>query len=153
MSKKTYERSHNYRKNFFDNTPGLFGMDRWQCVYCGKILKKNKIQIDHLIPVNKVKHIGMGRLLMKTRKINNINSVKNLVPACEKCNKRKSDHMSGWIIKGTLGRHFSYWVCVWIFRLIVLCALIWLIYMFLSPDYQGFLSNKISGVIDRVIDA
>lgn len=125
MNKK-YQRSTTYRKEFFSHNKGLFGSDdKYQCAYCGKILNRKKIQIDHLIPVNKVKKFGTGRILMKIRNIDNINSVKNLVPSCEKCNKTKSSKMGCWIIRGLLGKHFSFWVVIWIIKLIILVAIIY----------------------------
>ena len=64
---------------------------------------------------------------MKICNIKNINSVKNLVPACERCNKRKGHKMGAWIIRGFLGKHFLFWVVIWILRLIILIIFIYLV--------------------------
>lgn len=134
MVNKKYERSTDYRKNFFKNNSGLFGSDKYQCVYCGKIRDKKKIQVDHHIPVHKVKKFGLGRILMKIKNINNINSTKNLVPACQKCNQRKGSKMGLWLIKGIVGKHFSWWIFVWLLRLLLLLATLYVVCLI----YDGY---------------
>lgn len=151
MTKKIYNRSSDYRSNFFKNNSGFLGTDKYQCVYCGRIKDKNKIQIDHFIPVHKVKKFGLGRILMKIKNINNINSTKNLVPACEKCNKKKGSKMGKWLIKGALGKHFWWWIIVWSFRLILVVAVLYLILLILDGYnvFPGF--SKIGEVFKSII--
>lgn len=142
MTKKKYERSSDYRRTFFKNNPGLFGTNKYQCVYCGKIKDKKKIQVDHLIPVHRVKKRGLGRLLMKIKNINDINSLKNLVPSCAKCNQRKSSKMGLWLIKGILGKHFIWWILVWIVRIFIIFAVIYVICLASDGyDFSNILSN------------
>lgn len=43
-----YRRNSTYRKIFFESHPGLFGRDFYFCSYCGKVLRKDRVQVDHL---------------------------------------------------------------------------------------------------------
>jgi 5-methylcytosine-specific restriction endonuclease McrA len=106
-----YTRSANYRKNFFDANEPDRG-DKYRCVYCGKLFRSSQITVDHLIPVNKVlrdKNKKKYRRYLKILGANSVNDTKNLVPACRKCNSKKSDHVDTWVIKGLLGKSFFLW--------------------------------------------
>ena len=154
VAQKRYDRSSDYRRNFFKNNPGLFGTDKYQCVYCGRIKSKRKIQVDHHIPVHRVKRFGIGRLLMKMKNINDINSIKNLVPACEKCNKKKSSKMGLWLIKGVVGKHFGWWIFVWLTRLALILFILYIV-LLISDGYNIFESipqiEKVSEKISQYI--
>lgn len=80
--KKTY-RSDNYRAQYFKKNPGLFGKLHF-CHYCGKPLTKKKVEVDHILPVSKSR----------------INSTMNLVAACRKCNRSKSDKVNHLVVVG-----------------------------------------------------
>lgn len=98
------ERSSGYRKAFFKaNRPYI--NNRYVCAYCGRLVKKDKLTIDHLYPVNKAKRSTYIQKKLKSQGLSGINDVRNLVPACRKCNQRKSDKMGVWILKGKIGRH------------------------------------------------
>ena len=140
MRKNVYERSTNYRRNFLNYYHGVFNSGIYHCSYCGKLIKPENMTVDHLIPVNKVKHFGIARILMKIQRIHNINDVKNLIPSCYKCNSKKSDKMGIWIIKGEIGRHFGYWLFHWSFWL---AALLVLIYEY-HPQIISFLSGSVA---------
>ncbi len=104
-----YARSSNYRSEFFKhNKPKLFR--RYQCAYCSKLLKKKDVTVDHLIPIGKVKYKISWRIIMHLCGIFNINSYRNLVCACEKCNSKKSDKTGFWLIRGALGKHLWFWI-------------------------------------------
>ncbi len=47
-----YTRSTTYRGAYFKEHPGILH-HRYFCAYCGRLLPKKKITIDHLIPVQK----------------------------------------------------------------------------------------------------
>ena len=122
MSQKNFQRNKTYRADFFENNSPkltLFNKELYQCVYCGKFCSKKKITVDHIIPVNRVKHIGLGRLFMKLYGITDINSVKNLTPACSRCNSKKGTKMGFWLVRSFLGKNLVFWVILWILTLIL----------------------------------
>ena len=46
------ERSTTYRANFFKSNKGIFGGGKYYfCAYCGRVLSKRKVAVDHIIPV------------------------------------------------------------------------------------------------------
>ncbi len=97
-------RSSNYRSDFFYfNKPIFFG--RYFCAYCGKPQSASKITVDHLYPIGKVRKDLRLQKRLSILGIDDINSEKNLVPACEKCNKKKGTKMGAWIINGMIGKH------------------------------------------------
>lgn len=108
--KKNYKRSTNYRKIFFMTHKGIFKSQKYYfCSYCGRVLKKPDVQVDHLISIHSVKKPGLGRILMKLGRITDINDFTNLVPSCQYCNLQKGPSGGGWLIRGFLGRHPVYW--------------------------------------------
>lgn len=92
-----YERSNNYRKQFFASNKPFF-KKYYICSYCGRLLTINQVTVDHLIPIKKVKskkgffkkvETMIYRKLLKFLKIDNVNDHKNLVVACNRCNSKK----------------------------------------------------------------
>lgn len=115
------ERSTDYRKKFFDNNEP-FTKNRYFCAYCGRLIRKDKVTVDHLYPVGAAKRNVRLQRKLKRRGINNINDIKNLVPACKRCNSSKGKKMGAWIIRGRLGRHPWLWVVRHILRAVILMA-------------------------------
>lgn len=101
-------RSSNYRADFFNaNKPIL---NHYYCAYCGYLIPKNKITVDHLYPIGVAsKNVKLQQKLKKKR-IYNINDTKNLVAACKSCNQKKGKKLGKWIRKGAKGRHL--WYCI-----------------------------------------
>lgn len=58
------------KKNF------IFRRDGYRCVYCGKKLRDDTAQVDHIIPAVK----------------GGTNALDNLVTCCRKCNQLKADN-------------------------------------------------------------
>ena len=116
---KRWERSSDYRKTFFD-----YYQPPYRCRYCNKRLKKKYVVIDHIYPVSKGKSNIDSRMLIYLRGISSVNDVRNLAPSCFKCNKRKGDKLGLWYIRGILGKYRSYWVCLTIFRILLLLGFI-----------------------------
>ena len=100
-----YERAGNYRQVFFERTKGPY-----RCRYCHRRLKKTYMQIDHIVPVAAVQRSAYARFLLHLEGAENVNSIRNLAPACKKCNKKKLDKMGLWVIRGWLGKYEAYWV-------------------------------------------
>ena len=113
FKRKVFERSDDYRKNFLRYNQGIFRSGNYHCSYCGKILTRKKLRVDHLIPIHKVKKFGVGRIFMFFDGISDINDVKNLVPSCERCNSKKGAKMGFWLIRGNIGKHFGIWLFWW----------------------------------------
>lgn len=115
-----YIRSSNYRQNFMKTQNKKYII----CAYCGFPKPTKSITVDHIIPVDKVKKNQKGaRLLMKIFKIENVNSMKNLAPACSFCNRQKSAKMGMWIIRGYLGKNKPLWIIRWIIRIALIIIL------------------------------
>lgn len=131
-----YERSNNYRKEFFKHNEPILGK-YYVCAYCGKPCSSQKITVDHIMPIAKVRNrkgffnnikAGMYRKILKLFTIDNINDKKNLVPACKRCNSKKGAKAGLWLIKGLLGRHLTYWIVHWLFVLGLLISALVLIF-------------------------
>lgn len=114
-----WERSESYRSEFMKLNRGFFGK-LYFCVYCGKPITAKNMQVDHHIAINFVKKnpflklwFGVnnifsnifGRLLYgsKWKKNKGVNVSYNLLPACKRCNRLKSDKGGFWIIRGMIG--------------------------------------------------
>lgn len=97
-----YARNRNYRNKFFQK----YKYDKYRCAYCGKKLKKNKLVIDHIIPVNKVQNSFFARFLLKLISRNGVNDYNNLVVSCSKCNLKKGTKIKlKYILKGITGKY------------------------------------------------
>lgn len=144
MNEKVYERSNDYRQQFFKANKPLFGKNIYQCAYCGKLKRRKSITVDHVIPINKVKRRGFGRFLMRISGISDINDTKNLVAACGKCNRKKTDKIGLWPLRGLIGKHFVCWLIVWIFFAILFCV----VFVYLSPYISKFFQICAQSVAD-----
>ena len=102
------ERSTDYRKTFFQNNKPVI-KDMYFCAYCGKLLSRRKLTVDHLYPVAKAQRSLDLQKKLRRSGISNINDAQNLVPACMRCNQHKSANMGLWILKGKIGRHKWIW--------------------------------------------
>lgn len=112
------KRSNTYRNIFFKNVNPPF-FNRYFCVYCGRILSKEQVTVDHLFPVGEVnKNIRLQKKLKKMG-AKSVNDYQNLVPSCKKCNNKKGSKMGIWIIKGRIGRYQKLWLIRWTVRIIV----------------------------------
>lgn len=101
-----YVRSTDYRKNFLQNYEKKDGR-YLRCAYCGRKLTVANMTVDHIIPIDKVQHKQKYRALMRLLGIKNINDIKNLTPACEKCNKKKGRKLKGFYLNGITGRTYK----------------------------------------------
>lgn len=121
---KRYNRGTSYRKTFFEHNKGPY-----RCVYCGRRLRKDDLEVDHLIPVAKVKETVFARTLLHLSGIPNVNDAKNLVSSCSTCNRRKSDKMGFWVLRGVLGKNRIFWIIRDIFAaILVILSVILLMY-------------------------
>lgn len=136
--KSNYKRGSNYRKTFFSKNKAF----RYRCAYCGKRLKEEDVEIDHLIPVGAAKNNLLVRVLLNLCGITDVNEERNLVSACRKCNRKKSDKMGFWVFRGYIGRHRI----VWALRDIIIAALLLGFGYFIWKNYVE------TGMVDRWIE-
>lgn len=117
---KRWSRSNDYRKEFFKYNPPPY-----RCRYCHKKLAVSQVVVDHLIPIAKVKKSGTARNLLYLQGVKDVNDIRNLVPSCYTCNKRKGANMGLWFIRGVLGKYKLYWFLLKVF--IVLLVIMFLL--------------------------
>lgn len=98
--RKNFERNETYRRDFIQHNPPHNG--KYRCVYCGHKVKKDDMQVDHVIAVKRAKKNPFYRCCIHK----DINELSNLVPSCAKCNRRKSDKGGLWILRGKFWKLF-----------------------------------------------
>jgi hypothetical protein len=113
-----YQRSANYRTQYINWHPGVFHK-YYICAYCGRIVPRDKMEVDHVIPVDKTRKSIFARLLLP----DGVNSYRNMVSACHSCNRRKSNKGGMWIVRGIVGKYLQ--PVVWIVLLCLLAVFFW----------------------------
>lgn len=125
-------RSTDYRKNFFQKNKGLriFHKKYYRCAYCGKLVKKDCITVDHIIPVHKSQRSLIAKMLMKMFRIKNINEYENLTPSCSKCNSKKGSKLAvKYLYNGVTGKIGSGIVVRRIVNLLIFFLIVCLAFM------------------------
>ena len=120
-------RSSDYRKVFFQTHKPLIG-GIYLCAYCGRPLTRKRLTVDHIYPVGRSKESLKAQKRLKKQGYSGINDPKNLVAACETCNKRKGKNTGTWIIRGKIGQHQKLWIIRWILRLLLIAFIVYIIY-------------------------
>lgn len=115
-------RGSSYRSRFLKHNDPVFGCFYF-CAYCGRPVSKKRVTVDHLYPVAKVSRDPALQKKLHRQGIDDLNSEKNLVPACYKCNQAKAAQMGSWIRKGKIGRHAWVWIVRWTIRLALLAGI------------------------------
>lgn len=115
-----------YRREYFKHNPGIFGCV-WTCAYCHRpIVGKQNVQVDHIMPLNNI----LGR-----------NARYNLVAACAKCNRDKSDKVDGRVLEGYVSKLFEV-VIFTIQKLIILAFVgIWFVIHKLFEIVKNFVGG------------
>jgi 5-methylcytosine-specific restriction endonuclease McrA len=116
-----------YRARFFQNHPPLPG-GFYFCAYCGRLVSKRKVTVDHLYPVAMVSRDPKLQKKLRRQGITDLNCAKNLVPACYDCNQKKAANMGDWIRKGKIGRHAWVWMLRHVLRLCLLALVLYGLY-------------------------
>lgn len=120
-------RGSSYRARFLRHHDPVLGLFYF-CAYCGRPVSKKHVTVDHLYPVAKVSRDLALQRKLKWQGIDDLNSEKNLVPACYRCNQKKAAQMGAWIRRGKIGRHAWVWMLRWMMRLVILAvigAVVW----------------------------
>jgi len=96
--------SNNYRRQYFDKNPGMLGI-LYFCSQCTRPMTRNskRLQVDHIVPPSRFATRRETRTKVKNtsfmaRQLNKVDW--NLVSICDKCNRRKSDKMGLYTVKG-----------------------------------------------------
>ena len=112
-----------YRTIFFrTHRPVFFGC--YFCAYCGRLLTKRAVTVDHLYPVGTAYRDPEMQKQLRSLHISGINDPDNLVAACRKCNQEKGKKMGAWIRRGRIGRHQWIWLLRWTLRLMIAAVFI-----------------------------
>lgn len=112
MSKKLkYERSDDYRYLYIRAHPGFMGK-YYLCPYCGRIMLKKTMQVDHIVSISLANKHRTYRVLVPDGNINNLH---NLTASCPECNNRKSDSGGFWIFLARFGVIF--YTVIWLLLL------------------------------------
>ena len=90
-------------EKYIKHNPGLFG-SVYICSQCLKLLNRDEMEVDHIFPVSKI--LAPNRVI-------------NCVAICSSCNKKKSNKMGKYSIKGLLAKLFEE-IYVYLQRLISL---------------------------------
>ncbi|MBR2175399.1 MAG: HNH endonuclease [Clostridia bacterium] len=117
ISDDSMERSTTYRYRFFCHNRGIAGRGMYLCAYCGKLLRKDKVCVDHIIPVYLANSRKKYRKALERRGIPTVNDIRNLASSCASCNGRKGASGGLWILRGRFGRS---WVRVAVKEIILL---------------------------------
>lgn len=117
------ERSSQYRELYFrTHPPKIFNY--YICSYCSKLLKEEDADVDHIIPIDKVKKHEFLRKVIKLLKWSSINDERNLTIACSRCNRKKSTKAGFWIVRGFLGQKTMYWFLYYTLKISVFVLMI-----------------------------
>lgn len=114
-----YERDDSYRERFVAAHPPKNG--KYRCVYCGRKIKKDDMQVDHIIAVNRVKKNWLYKICVP----NGVNDISNLVPSCARCNNRKGDKGGLWALRGKFWRVFL--PVFMLLKLLAVALIVWVI--------------------------
>ncbi len=125
-------RGTSYRRDFFANNRPVDNMGRYRCVYCGRKMLPQRITVDHIYPIGAVRSDIRLQKRLNRKGITNINDVKNLVPACMKCNKKKGTDMGIWILRAKLGKNETLWKIRFVIRIALGCIAIYFLFKFFS---------------------
>lgn len=115
-------RDSGYRARFLKHHDPVLGCFYF-CAYCGRPVSVKRVTVDHLYPVAKVSRDPALQKKLRRQGIDDLNSEKNLVPACYRCNQAKAAQMGAWIRRGKIGRHAWIWIIRWVLRLVLVVAI------------------------------
>ena len=123
-----YARSGNYRRIFLEAHPDEM---QFRCVYCGNMIPRYQITVDHAIPVYAAKKYHSARLALKMKGCDGVNDPNNLVPSCRRCNERKgSDYNLVYALRAQFGSDRRYWIIAHSIRItLVMLVLFLLLYL------------------------
>lgn len=137
------KRSTTYRTEYFKHNKPIY-KKFYRCVYCGRLLSRRKITVDHIYPVKKVNESTFYQDKLKRMGADSVNNYRNLVSACFRCNAKKSAKTGWWIIKAKIGSMKYYWLVVHIIEFIIFLLILYNLYanrMIISDNLKFFLEK------------
>ena len=139
-----YERDSSYRERYISAHPPKNG--KYRCVYCGRLVAKDKMEVDHVVAVDRVKRNRLYRLCVP----NGVNDLNNLVCSCHRCNHKKGSKGGLWIIRG----HF--WKVVLplyiTMKILLVCAIMAIIILAILGLFDiGPAQNLYNSIVDVLI--
>lgn len=136
-----YERDSTYRERYISAHPPKNG--KYRCVYCGRLVPKEKMEVDHVVAVDRVKKNWLYRLCVP----NGVNDISNLVCSCHRCNHKKSSKGGLWIIRG----HF--WKVVLPIYITIKIVLACAILAFVTLAVMGFFGlGPAQNIYNSIVD-
>lgn len=155
LRKQDIQRSETYRANFIRANPGIhaFGKYWYICSYCGRLVTREKMQVDHVVAIDLARRKRLYRLLAPPLEKGGINGLDNLCSACSKCNKKKSNSGGWWILKGHIGH--LYFSILWVFTLAVvfICAVLILSGVMTPEGIRHFISDSLYNAIACLVSS
>lgn len=137
------KRSTTYRTEYFKHNKPIY-KKFYRCVYCGRLLSRRKITVDHIYPVKKVNESTFYQDKLKRMGADSVNNYRNLVSACFRCNAKKRAKTGWWIIKAKIGSMKYYWLVVHIIEFIIFLLILYNLYanrMIISDNLKFFLEK------------
>jgi len=144
---KELKRSHNYRELYLEANPGIkvpgISWLFYLCPYCGRMVRKSKVSVDHIHSVRKVQTCRELRAKFKALP-GGVNNLDNLVACCLRCNQRKGRKGGLWVFRGKYGVYFAPVIRFFVF--VVLFGALWWLW---SGEYLSNAVNLIMEVINN----
>lgn len=134
-----YTRNSSYRNEFLSAVQPVRG--KYRCVYCGRRVKPEKMQVDHVVAV----HLAQRGFLAKLLVPKGVNDISNLVPACRRCNRRKGSKGGLWIIRGRFWR-----ICLPIYTVLRLACLAGVTFITLAAFGWPPAVDMLSGLLSEL---
>ena len=119
-------RSDHYRRDFFSYYPRPLG--GYRCRYCHRRIPDKRLCIDHIYPIYRTK--TGNDFWLRLLRIEDVNDVRNLAPACRRCNTKKGRNAGIWVLRAILGRYEAYWVLRKVFFVALVVGLVFLLNFF-----------------------
>ena len=123
-SSDQFNRSTDYRREYLKHHRGFFGI--YICSYCGKVLTRSQMQVDHVYPVNRAATKSSGKLFVKLRssiaisqRKKGVNGLWNLTSSCKRCNHIKNASAGLWTVRGYIGRVLFPLMNLWLLGILV----------------------------------
>jgi len=140
------QRSSDYRETFFETYKPATG-NKYFCAYCGRLLPRRKLTVDHIYPVAPVASNLRLQKKLKRKGYKSVNDERNLVAACDHCNKSKGTKMGLWVLKGHLGRCKFLWWIRWFLRISLFVLVVYMLTRGTDwTNVQDYLAKIIGGI-------
>lgn len=107
-----YSRSSGCRNTYFSSRTPDIG-NRYFCIYCGRLLKKKNVNVDHILPVRKAETSRWVQSYMERKHWAGVNDARNLGASCRRCNSRKGAKTGIWTLRGMIGKSKLFQVFRW----------------------------------------